>query len=169
MDQSIGIRLDSRRKQPLHRQLFDEVVTRIQTRTFPAGYKLPATRVLAAELGMHRNTVARAYAELEAAGFVSSTVGRGTFVEPAAVESAAAATRTATPGAQGLEISWTALLSRAARSEAMDRSERQSRRSEQRPSTINLARMQLVKAGDPVVVSGNPARDAADLRLRMVQ
>jgi 2-aminoadipate transaminase len=141
LDQTIGIRLDSRRKQPLHRQLFDEVVARIQTRTFPAGYKLPATRVLAAELGMHRNTVARAYAELEAAGFVSSTVGRGTFVESAAVTSRATVAA-AVPGAQGLEISWSALLSRAARSEAMDRAERQGRRAEQGSSMINLARMQ---------------------------
>jgi 2-aminoadipate transaminase len=145
LDQSIGIRLDSRRKQPLHRQLFDEVVARIQTRTFPAGYKLPATRVLAAELGMHRNTVARAYAELEAAGFVSSTVGRGTFVEPAAVVGSNPAL-TAAVGAQALEISWSALLSQAARSEAMDRAERQGRRTEQRSTLINLARMQPAAA-----------------------
>jgi 2-aminoadipate transaminase len=146
LDQSIGIRLDARGKQPLHRQLFDEVVTRIRTRTFPAGYKLPATRVLAAELGMHRNTVARAYAELEAAGFVSSSVGRGTFVESAAVERPMTAPAASGAGAQGFEISWNALLSRAARSEAMDRADRQARRSEQRSSTINLARMQPAAA-----------------------
>jgi len=140
LDQSIGIRLDARRKQPLHRQLFDEVVARIRTCTFPAGYKLPATRVLAAELGMHRNTVARAYAELEAAGFVSSSVGRGTFVESTAPQGAAVPV--AVGSSPSLEISWASLLSRAARSEAMDRAERQGRRSEQRASTINLARMQ---------------------------
>src|SRR5215510_10419956 len=81
MGHNVGIRVDPRRKQPLHRQIFDEVVARIEARAFPPGYKLPPTRVLAAELAAHRNTVARAYAELEAAGFVSSRVGRGTFVE----------------------------------------------------------------------------------------
>ena len=80
MGQSVGIRVDARRKQPLHRQIFDEVVTRIETRTFPGGFKLPPTRVLARELAAHRNTVARAYADLEAAGFVSSRVGRGTLL-----------------------------------------------------------------------------------------
>jgi 2-aminoadipate transaminase len=149
LDPSIGIRLELRSKQPLHRQLFDEVVARIQSRTFPAGYKLPATRVLATELGMHRNTVARAYAELEAAGFVRSTVGRGTFVDPAAVEHPGAPRDVAAMGSRSLEISWNALLSRAARSEAMVRAERQSRRVEQRASTINLARMQPGSAQIP--------------------
>ncbi len=141
MDSSIGIRLDPSNKQlPLHRQLFDEVVARIQARAFPPGYKLPATRALAETLGLHRNTVARAYAELEAAGFVSSTVGRGTFVEPVA------ATPDTAPAADGarppLEISWTALLSRAAQGDALSRAERQGRRIEQAGSTINLARME---------------------------
>src|SRR5215510_13661486 len=81
MGHNVGIRVDPRRKQPLHRQIFDEVVARIEARAFPPGYKLPPTRVLAAELAAHRNTVARAYAEREAAGLVSSRVGRGTFVE----------------------------------------------------------------------------------------
>ncbi len=142
MDQSIGIRLDpGNKQQPLHRQLFDEVVARIQTHAFPPGYKLPATRVLAEELGLHRNTVARAYAELDAAGFVTSTVGRGTFVEADAAEKPAGRVLARAP-ARGLEISWSALLSRAARSDALSRGDRQARRVEQRGSTINLARMQ---------------------------
>jgi GntR family transcriptional regulator/MocR family aminotransferase len=139
LDFSVGIRLDPSNKQlPLHRQLFDEVVTRIQARAFPPGYKLPATRALAEELGLHRNTVARAYAELEAAGFVSSTVGRGTFVEPLAQPAHAAPSG----GPGRLEISWSALLSRAARSEALGRGERQGRRVEHPAGTINLARME---------------------------
>jgi 2-aminoadipate transaminase len=141
---SVGIRLDpSNKKQPLHRQLFDEVVSRIQSHAFPPGYKLPATRALAEELGMHRNTVARAYAELEVAGFVCSTVGRGTFVEASAVEKPlGAGGLDADVSRGGLEISWPALLSRGARSDALGRAERQGRRSEPKASTINLARMQ---------------------------
>lgn len=81
MGQSIGIRIDPQRKHPLHRQIFDEVVARIEAKAFPPGYRLPPSRVLARELGAHRNTVARAYSELESAGFVSSNVGRGTFVQ----------------------------------------------------------------------------------------
>jgi GntR family transcriptional regulator/MocR family aminotransferase len=140
LDFSVGIRLDpSNKLLPLHRQLFDEVVARIQARAFPPGYKLPATRALAEELGLHRNTVARAYAELEAAGFVSSTVGRGTFVERVARATPAEAPNAAP---LKLEISWAALLSRAAQSEALGRGERQGRRVEQPAGTINLARME---------------------------
>ena len=66
--------------EPLHRQVFDQVVDRIRSGTFPVGFRLPPTRTLAREAGMHRNTVVRAYGDLEAAGFVISHVGRGTFV-----------------------------------------------------------------------------------------
>ena len=141
---SVGIRLDpSNKKLPLHRQLFDEVVARIQSHAFPPGYKLPATRALAEELGMHRNTVARAYAELEVAGFVTSTVGRGTFVEASAVAkpNASHALPAETAGT-GLEISWPALLSRAARSDALGRAERQGRRVDHKTAVINLSRNQ---------------------------
>ncbi|HTV24046.1 MAG TPA: PLP-dependent aminotransferase family protein [Polyangiaceae bacterium] len=143
MVQTVGIRIDpGNKKQPLHRQLFDEVVARIQSNAFPPGYKLPATRTLADELGMHRNTVARAYAELEVAGFVTSTVGRGTFVESSAVERPNGGDGPADAAQAGLEISWSALLSRAARSDALGRAERQSRRPDHKAAVINLARMQ---------------------------
>src|SRR3990172_3740248 len=75
-----GLQLDESAATPLYQQLFDLIVARIQSRAFPPGHRLPPSRALAAELGAHRNTVVRAYAELEAAGYVSSTVGRGTFV-----------------------------------------------------------------------------------------
>src|SRR4051812_50213020 len=81
---STGLSLRPEREEPLYRQLFDQVVERIRNGAFPAGYRLPPTRELAGELGTHRNTVVRAYEELEAAGFVHSPVGRGTFVAASA-------------------------------------------------------------------------------------
>src|SRR5262249_19562790 len=80
MVRSTGIALDKGRGDPLYRQLFDQVVERIRSGAFPIGYRLPPTRVLATELATNRNTVVRAYSDLESAGFVASTVGRGTFV-----------------------------------------------------------------------------------------
>jgi DNA-binding transcriptional MocR family regulator len=92
---------------------------------------------------MHSNTVARAYAELEVAGFVTSTVGRGTFVEASAVEKPPSAREAGPEPSRGeLEISWPALLSRAARGDALGRAERQGRRTEPKAASINLARMQ---------------------------
>jgi DNA-binding transcriptional MocR family regulator len=138
----IGIKLDQRRKEPLHRQIFDQVVARIEARAFPAGFKLPPSRDLARELGTHRNTVARAYTDLEEAGFVSAGVGRGTFVQaldtlrPVRVNSAA------NGGEQGArEMPWTSLLARSARTEVTERAQRHVR-SSGRKDVINLARMQ---------------------------
>lgn len=45
-----------------------------------AGSRLPATRELAVELGLSRNTVLEAYDQLRAEGFISARVGAGSFV-----------------------------------------------------------------------------------------
>jgi DNA-binding transcriptional MocR family regulator len=144
VSQSIGMQLDARRSEPLHRQIFDEVVARIASAAFPAGFKLPPTRVLALELGTHRNTVARAYAALEAAGFVSSSVGRGTFVEAQATAAPRKPSQLdSTLAAAGLQrqLPWNALLSRGASAGALSRAERHARRLDQK-QLVNLARMQ---------------------------
>src|SRR3954447_12459144 len=46
----------------------------------PAGHRLPATRVLAADLGVGRNSVSTAYERLTAEGYLAARVGSGTFV-----------------------------------------------------------------------------------------
>src|SRR3954447_21540978 len=46
----------------------------------PAGHRLPATRVLAADLGVGRNSVTGAYERLVAEGFLSAPGGAGTDV-----------------------------------------------------------------------------------------
>lgn len=151
----IGIKLDPRRKDPLHRQIFDQVVARIESQAFPPGFRLPPSRELARELGAHRNTVARAYADLELAGFVSAGVGRGTFVETPERTRAAAhaqqgaaereADEAAVPRSRELQASrempWPSLLARAARSDVFERARRHVRASD-RKDVVNLARMQ---------------------------
>ena len=47
-----------------------------------AGQALPGTRGLARTLGVHRNTVIAAYAELVSEGWVTAHAARGTFVSP---------------------------------------------------------------------------------------
>jgi GntR family transcriptional regulator / MocR family aminotransferase len=46
----------------------------------PAGHRLPASRGLAADLGVARGSVATAYERLAAEGFLTTRVGSGTFV-----------------------------------------------------------------------------------------
>ncbi len=137
MGHSVGFKLDPRNDEPIHRQIFDQIVARIQSRAFPPGYKLPPTRVLARELNAHRNTVARAYADLEEAGFVSGSVGRGTYVE----EMLPRAARTDEPVPAAQPMPWGSLVARSARPEILARAERWARRADTR-DIINLARMQ---------------------------
>ncbi|BCJ45471.1 GntR family transcriptional regulator [Actinoplanes ianthinogenes] len=49
----------------------------------PAGHRLPASRVLAADLGVSRGSVAGAYERLVAEGHLTARVGAGTFVAAA--------------------------------------------------------------------------------------
>src|SRR5690606_35105416 len=45
-----------------------------------AGTRLPATRILARELGLSRNTVLAAYEQLRAEGFIDGRTGSGSYV-----------------------------------------------------------------------------------------
>src|SRR5690606_17588254 len=89
-----------------------------------------------ARLGAHRNTVVRAYAELEAAGFLVSTVGRGTYVT--APKSHPESPTPGAPARRGLP--WASLLSHAARSEPLRRYTRM-RRAPAPRDVIDLTRM----------------------------
>jgi GntR family transcriptional regulator/MocR family aminotransferase len=64
----------------LYKQLYDRVREAILTGALPLGGRLPSTRTLAADLGVSRNTVEGAFAQLQAEGFLVRRVGAGTFV-----------------------------------------------------------------------------------------
>src|SRR5689334_7117722 len=73
----------------LTQQLIDRFTTAIDDGTLEPGEKLPTTRALAADAGVNHLTAARIYRRLAELGYVTATVGRGTFVRalaPAAVE-----------------------------------------------------------------------------------
>src|SRR6266540_5315038 len=135
MSRSTGITLAKNKSEPLYKQLFDQIVERVMGGAFPAGFRLPPTRVLAAELRTNRNTIVRAYADLEAAGFVTSTVGRGTFVAVAAKANA----KPSDPQPGGLP--WASIVSSYARHESLRRAGRFTRSGGARDA-INLTRMQ---------------------------
>ena len=99
-----GIRLDP--AQGLARQLYQALRERILDGRLVGGTRLPASRDLAALLGISRNSVTRAFDQLYAEGYVQGRVGAGTYVaELAAVVRAPAAVGTtpARPAMQRLQ------------------------------------------------------------------
>lgn len=69
---------------PLYVQLRDQVRALVHGGSLRPGDRIPATRELAVQLGVHRTTVANAYAELESEGLIQGHVGRGTFISGSA-------------------------------------------------------------------------------------
>ena len=61
-------------------QLVDQVKAATASGHLQAGEALPGIRPLAEELRVNRNTVAKAYAELENAGVIETIAGKGCFV-----------------------------------------------------------------------------------------
>jgi 2-aminoadipate transaminase len=73
----------------LTQQLADRFVAAIEAGELEPGEKLPTTRALAEQAGINHLTAARVYRRLAELGYVTATVGRGTFVRtlaPAADE-----------------------------------------------------------------------------------
>lgn len=64
----------------LYRQLYDQLRTAILAGRLPAGTRIPATRAMAAQLGIARNTVLAAVEQLAAEGFLEARQGAGTVV-----------------------------------------------------------------------------------------
>jgi GntR family transcriptional regulator len=64
-------------------QLADQVRMAAASGTLRAGDSLPSIRPLAEDLRVNRNTVAKAYAELESQGVIETVAGKGCFVRAA--------------------------------------------------------------------------------------
>ncbi len=75
----LAVTLDTGSDVPLYRQIADHVWLEVAEGTLEPGHRLPTVRQCAIDLGVHPDTVARAYKELEMLGVVRRT-GDGTFV-----------------------------------------------------------------------------------------
>ena len=65
---------------PIYQQVVNQIKYLVAAGRLTAGEELPAIRVLADRLLINPNTVARAYRELESAGFVEKRRTAGTYV-----------------------------------------------------------------------------------------
>lgn len=77
------LRLDAAVALPKFRQVQDQLRTAILRGHLRAGTRLPASRILAEELGLSRQTLVRVLENLKAEGYLEARQGAGTFVSAA--------------------------------------------------------------------------------------
>src|SRR3954453_14434254 len=65
---------------PIFKQIYDQIVYMIEAGQLADGDRLPSSRMLAANLHVNRNTVARAYADLREHGYIESRHSNGMVV-----------------------------------------------------------------------------------------
>jgi len=73
--------IDFQAGKPVYLQLADQIRYAAASGRLREGDPLPALRPLAEELRVNRNTIAKAYSELEAQGIIETVPGKGFFLK----------------------------------------------------------------------------------------
>lgn len=73
-------RIDFKSGKPVYLQLVDQVRYAAACGALRPGEPLPSIRPLAEQLRLNRNTIAKAYAELESQGVIETIAGKGCFI-----------------------------------------------------------------------------------------
>ena len=74
------IEINHKSGKPTYLQIVEQVQTAVASGTARAGDQLPSIRDLAEQLRVNRNTIARAYTELEHLGVTATRQGLGVFI-----------------------------------------------------------------------------------------
>jgi GntR family transcriptional regulator/MocR family aminotransferase len=104
------IQLSFRSKVGLQAQIREMLVAAILDGHLPVGVALPSTRVLAAQLGVARNTVALAYELLVNEGYLLTKSRSGHYVNPEIVAGRVALPRAPAPGDVPVQVDWSPRL-----------------------------------------------------------
>src|SRR5215475_5244601 len=75
------LQVDFHAGKPVYLQLADQIRYAAASGRLRPGEPLPALRPLAEELRINRNTIAKAYAELESQGIIETLPGKGFFLK----------------------------------------------------------------------------------------
>ena len=75
------IQLNFKSGLPVYLQIVEQVKAAIASGILRPGESLPSIRPLAEDLRINRNTVAKAYAELENQGVIETAAGKGCFIK----------------------------------------------------------------------------------------
>ena len=74
------IQLNFRSGKPVYLQVVDQIKSAAASGALQAGESVPSIRPLAEQLRINRNTVAKAYTELENQGIIETIAGKGCFI-----------------------------------------------------------------------------------------
>ncbi len=74
-------RIDFKAGKPVYLQLVDQIRYAAASGVLRPGEPLPSIRPLAEELRVNRNTIAKAYTELESQGVIETIPGKGCFLK----------------------------------------------------------------------------------------
>ena len=74
------IQLNFKSGMPVYLQVVDQIKAAAASGALRTGELLPSIRPLAEQLRINRNTVAKAYAELEKQGIIETAPGKGCFI-----------------------------------------------------------------------------------------
>ena len=77
-------KVDFQAGKPVYLQIADQIRYGAASGKLRAGDPLPSLRPLAEELRINRNTIAKAYAELEGQGIIETVPGKGYFLKQTA-------------------------------------------------------------------------------------
>src|SRR6266436_777174 len=75
------LQINFRSGKPVYLQVVDQIKAAAASGTIRAGEALPSIRPLAEELRVNRNTIAKAYTELESQGVIETLPGKGCFLK----------------------------------------------------------------------------------------
>lgn len=75
------LQLNFRSGKPVYLQVVDQIKAAAASGALRPGEALPSIRPLAEELHVNRNTIAKAYAELESLGVIEALPGKGCFLK----------------------------------------------------------------------------------------
>ena len=75
------LQIDFQAGKPVYLQLADQIRYAAASGRLRPGEPLPSLRPLAEELRINRNTIAKAYAELESQGIIETIPGKGYFLK----------------------------------------------------------------------------------------
>src|SRR5262245_6776245 len=75
------IQINFRSGKPVYLQVVDQIKTAAASGALQPGEALPSIRPLAEELRVNRNTIAKAFTELESLGVIETVPGKGCFLK----------------------------------------------------------------------------------------